>query len=1219
MASGLSAGSLVCWSNGGSTRIGVVREVSQNAHALTVAFDDGTSQTFSDSSDVLSPLVFPVGQAVKLIATGEIGVVTTSSAQGARRFYVVNLPDGQIKTVTEDGVRPSIEMDPVSRLRKGNLDSTRSTNLKVAATRLHFAHQFDELSSLSNSRVEIKPHQVGVLHRVATTYPHRFILADEVGLGKTIEAGLIIKELKARGLANRVLVLAPSGIVSQWQYELKTKFNQVFAHYKRNSIDWLQSQSPGENVWTLNDNVIASTSFCSWDETRRQEIALAGWDLVVIDEAHHARRTWQGEGKYVETNLYKLASMLADPEQGRAQSVLLLTATPMQLHRFELYSLIELLDPALFPSYRDFEEHTDSLAGLNATAEAVRRWPGLGDLERQETIESACEWLGPGAVDAVMLDDLAERERVVAEIRMKHRLSDVLIRNRKKVVGGFMPRVAARWEVDLTPQEREAYDAVSSYVQNGYARSRATQNNALGFLMAVFQKLNTSSSYALRQSLLRRIERLEAEDRPSGSEPEIEESDLEERPIEDALSGVLGASERSHLDRTEIHELSEIVSLLDRIDIDSKMRILQEKLAEIIADDPDAKVIVFTQFRDTQDYIREHLDKVWQAHIFHGQLKPEDKDAAVARFRDGDGAQALITTEAGGEGRNFQFCNILVNYDLPWNPMKVEQRIGRVDRIGQKRTVKIFNFSTRGTIEERVVEVLTHRIGLFQQTIGGLDPILGEVEHDLRKIFRLAESEAGQALVELERQLESRVQQARVTEQQLADLIMDSRSFRKDEVEKLLDRRGGSSNTDLRRFTINALSELDAKITEEVDSPGVYQLRIGERFLAVFPQFAKEEIRQRITFEPAIALEHEEVDFLAFGHPMVDALVARACSPDYDARAAYRIIITDDFRPISGWLFVYVLELGGLVQSKELLPIFIASSGEEDADAADWLLARITFGKKEEVSGFHPPLPPRDEAFEAAVALAEAKAFGTLLERQETVEAENQVRLEQEKTKLERFYDYREIAERDRLDAVEAVHERVSNSDDPTVLRIVPVWAKNLERAQRALETTSVERERRLRELEGREHVSGQHSRLAAFAVDVHPDPLVGVPNDSSETTGRTRETLRSLAVPTSEAELAILIGSVKKHVAKLTLLAEKHRFDSRVGIGIGEALLEVQRRSPQLDAAGRSILRGAVEYFLLIEDDDHDLTGTMGFEDDRLVANLAFAALGHPDLRVRR
>ena len=162
-------------------------------------------------------------------------------------------------------------------------------------------------------------------------------------------------------------------------------------------------------------------------------------------------------------------------------------------------------------------------------------------------------------------------------------------------------------------------------------------------------------------------------------------------------------------------------------------------------------------------------------HIFHGQLKPGEKDRAVARFRDGDGPQILISTEAGGEGRNFQFCHMLVNYDLPWNPMKVEQRIGRIDRIGQKQPVTIFNLSTTGTIEERVLEVLSERIGLFEETVGGLDPILGEVERDLRKILALADEKADEALADVSKQrLESRVSEARAAERRLADLIMDT-------------------------------------------------------------------------------------------------------------------------------------------------------------------------------------------------------------------------------------------------------------------------------------------------------------------------------------------------------------------------------------------------------------------------------------------------------------
>ena len=167
-------------------------------------------------------------------------------------------------------------------------------------------------------------------------------------------------------------------------------------------------------------------------------------------------------------------------------------------------------------------------------------------------------------------------------------------------------------------------------------------------------------------------------------------------------------------------------------------------------------------------------------NLFHGQMKPEDTDNAVERFKSENGSQILISTEDGGEGRNFQFCNYLVNYDLPWNPMRVEQRIGRVDRIGQEEAISIFNLWVKDTIEERVLEVLENRIQVFQETVGGLDAILGETENDIQKIMRQAVEQRGQALEEYGQQLELRVRDARQAEQRLGDFIMDTKSYRKE-------------------------------------------------------------------------------------------------------------------------------------------------------------------------------------------------------------------------------------------------------------------------------------------------------------------------------------------------------------------------------------------------------------------------------------------------------
>lgn len=1087
MSSEFVAGNLVSWRGGPSGNIGTVTDVDQTKRQLRIRLDsDEMDMTFalSAAENTLDRVIFEPGSFVQSKTDAKIGVVESRASIEGLFVYRVNYPGGGHPSIIETGLRPAVISDPLALLRANEVHSSRSSNLRLTATRLLFDHQFNELSSLSNSRVEIKPHQVGVLHRVVTGYPHRYLLADEVGLGKTIEAGLIIKELKARGVANRVLILAPSGIVSQWQVEMRSKFSQIYSLYRRDTIAYLEANYPGDNVWTLNDNVIASTAFAARDENRQREIALAGWDLVVIDEAHHARRTWQGESRYTETNLYKLAAMLSDPETGTSTGFLLLTATPMQLHRFELYSLIELLDPALFPHFQDFDTHCSSLSGLNRAAEEVRLWTTFDKKYRKNAATNISGWLEkPIAEVESVLDTPSGRNEITEELYGHHRLSEVLIRNRKAVVGGFMPRVAVVWPVQMTDQEWEAYSATTEYVQSGYARSKTIRNNALGFVMAIFQKLNCSSSYALRQSLLRRIEKLEAGISHVGSELDIEDEDIEERPIEDALGDLLGAGHnRDVID--EIREVAKIVQLLDGIKVDSKTQVLIEQLSEIVSEDVNAKVIIFTQFRDTQDYLRRHIESSWGVEIFHGRLNPAEKDEAVRRFRENGGPQIMISTEAGGEGRNFQFCHNIINYDLPWNPMKIEQRIGRLDRLGQKEPVKVINFSILGTIEERVLEVLSRRIRVFEETIGGLDPILGDVENDIKNVFLLATTEADNVLRRMEEELENRIAAAKTTESQLADLIMDTKSFRQVEINELLQNRSSLDNDTMKRFVLGALSELGVNIEKDTDLEGVFDLRLRGRFLIEFPNFARESPLRKVTFDAAVALDYETIEFLAFGHEIVEALVEYVRGEEYRGLTSYRIIVTDEYAPACGWFFIFTLEFEGVISHKELFPVFVDIEGTPRDDLAKWLLDRACQVKREEW-GDDISLPPRGDPFEEAVTHAEETAIKRLLKRQSEISITNQERLNLERAKLDTYYEYRQKAAADKLESVRNTLERVSASSDPEVQRIIPVWAKNLENAKRVQDGMVEERERRLARLLGREQVSAQHEIFSSSYIKI--------------------------------------------------------------------------------------------------------------------------------------
>jgi SNF2 family DNA or RNA helicase len=1207
------AKNLIRWVQPGGTTLGTVVRVEPGGRQVVVRLDGEGERIFTWPSEVLERFVFSEGQHVRIVASDAVGVISASTDHNGIALYQVSLPGGDSPTVMEDGVRPATITDPKERLRAGELHSARSTNLRLAATRLTFAYQHDELSTLGNSRVEIKPHQVGVVHRVAESYPHRFILADEVGLGKTIEAGLLIRELLARGVANRVLILAPSGLVGQWQQELKTKFNLSFSIYNRESLAWLRNKHPTENPWTIENFVLTSISYASWDEARRHEIASAGWDMVVIDEAHHARRTYQGANRTTSTNAYRLAEAISDPDMARAQAMLLLTATPMQLHPFELYSLIELLDPALFPTFADFERHRGELRGLNATTERLRRFDVLDEHEQDDTVGDVEGWLGyeRAEVETRVRD---QRSALVVELQAQHRLSQVMVRNRKRVVGGFMPRVAAVWEVQLTDRELEAYWATTDYLRTGYARSRATKNNAMGFLMATFQKLNASSSHALKRSLIRRIERLESVTDADRREAVLDDADLEELPTADALDQYL--SQQIDADWEEVRELERLVMLLEDIELDSKAAMLLKNLAQIADDDPETKVIIFTQFRDTQTYLEEHVDNRWGVNLFHGQLKPQEKDAAIARFRDGTGPQLLISTEAGGEGRNFQFCNILVNYDLPWNPMKVEQRIGRIDRIGQKRPVKIFNFSTKGTIEERVVDVLTRRIGVFKETIGGLDPILGEVEADLNKIFLMAEEEARREFDALETRIEARVTEAREAEQRLADLIMDTRSYRKEEVEELLQRPRAVNPGHVKRFVLGALSELGVIIERDEQQAGVFHLRLGSRFEHVFPEEVRIERRRMVTFDLSVALEREEIEFMAFGHPIVDGLVDHVRSSDYAGITSYRRILTDEVEPARGWFIVYIVELQGLTASRELLPIFVGEDGTSDPELAMWLLDRAMAGRREEFDSA-PSLPERGTSFEAAMRLAEGAAVTRLLQRQTETEAVNLRLLQEEQVKRERFYDYRSQAAADKLAANLQILERLRSSPEDADRRILPVWEKNVDSARRMIDTIEDERVQRLAELEGRDLVRAQHQMLTASYVSIEPDPQPLFDQVRQTLPPPMFASFQRLCGRAGPSEVSLRRHALEKRRADLLLLAQRHRFHVRLATTIASALIAALDSIDRYAPSELSLLNGAIGYFLELDDDQPDLKDPRGFDDDAQVVGRVLEVLGEAELAV--
>ena len=806
-----------------------------------------------------------LGDRVRNRATGEVGFVAASDGGD---FEEIVLPSGHVLVHREE--LELVPGTPADALTSGHIGAAEPYALRLQALYLKHAYKYDTLTGLSNARIEPELHQIYVAHQVTQKLQPRMILADEVGLGKTIEAGLIIKELRARELVNRVLIVCPASLQYQWQQEMRSKFNEDFEVIDGAGVRFLGRG--GTNPWSKRDNVICSLPFAA-NPKNADRIVEVDWDLVIFDEAHRVRRSRQSATKINSTQAYGLADGLKDLSNG----LLLLTATPMQLHPFELYSLIELAEPGLFPNFSAYEMQGRQLPMLNVVMKALKAWKALSPPDHARIIDEHAGVLGQLGVTGdlrTVLGDDHSREDLMDALVLKHPLAGALVRNRKAEIGGFTKRRAFTVPVQLAEDELQLYADVTAYIRDGYNRARHSKNMAIGFVMVTYQKMLASSSNAIRKSFLRRAGKL----RKQLADLEAKQSNLtsvrleELRDAEEAtvsLEELEGSLLDGNLLRWEIQQLEALIERLGRIR-DSKAAELLTAIDTIFEEHPAEKVIIFTQFIETQEFLAHVLERNrYHVAVFNGQMSLDEKEEAVQRFRER--GQILISTEAGGEGRNFQFCHLMINYDLPWNPMKIEQRIGRLDRIGQKRPVYIYNLVCEQTIETRILELLDLRIGLFEESVGSLDPILGQVERDIERLVMEHAEHFDDDFETYERELDQRVREARERERTLADFVLDRASFRKDKANELLQRSPLATWSDLEAFVERALAYSGGTLKEHAE---------GGQVISLSPKLAARLKAKgsvvRGTFDPERARQLEELEFFAFGHALVDRLVDHA-------------------------------------------------------------------------------------------------------------------------------------------------------------------------------------------------------------------------------------------------------------------------------------------------------------------------------------------------------
>lgn len=602
--------------------------------------------------------MFLIGDyAFDSIKKERVQILETNDVWGFVSYKVFNASNGEIYRVSQEVLTNSKE------------EKQDENYLRYIALLAKIKNETSEgiLSKFSSGIIPL-PHQLHVLNRALSNNNIRYILADEVGLGKTIEAGLIIKELKTRGLIKRVLIVCPTGLVTQWGLEMQEKFDEKFNTILPEDYDTIRKITDSDDVYGQFDQVISpmdsikplerragwtEEKVAKYNEDRIYSIINSGWDLVVIDEAHRVA------GSSGEVARHKLGNMLS----GASPYLLLLTATPHNGKTEPFLRLIRLIDEDAFPNFKAIVKEQVA--------------PYVIRTEKREAIDNN---------------------------------GNTLFRERKTKVVGL------HWD-DRHSMQRMLYEMVTQYVSKNYNKAMRNRgkNMWIMFLLIMMQRLVTSSTSAIRESMERRIKVLEDQAFKYQTMTEEEFLDMElEETMEDAISAI------SFDINEELEQLKEIVSIAKQAEfqyLDVKIEPLMDIIDEMFFEDKNRKVIIFTEFVATQSYLSRLLkDRGYSNSLLNGSLNMDERNAILAEFKTE--TDILISTDAGGEGLNLQFSNCVINYDLPWNPMKIEQRIGRVDRIGQQRDVEVFNFLLADTIENRVKDVLEEKLSVILKEIG---------------------------------------------------------------------------------------------------------------------------------------------------------------------------------------------------------------------------------------------------------------------------------------------------------------------------------------------------------------------------------------------------------------------------------------------------------------------------------------------------------------------
>ncbi|MBI2568724.1 MAG: DEAD/DEAH box helicase family protein [Candidatus Schekmanbacteria bacterium] len=626
----------------------------------------------------------------------------------------------------------------------------------------------------ATSAVAPWPHQIRAFHRMYDRWPPRCLVADEVGLGKTIQASMVLRQAWLSGRARRILILAPKAVLIQWQIELREKFNLNWPIYDGGALRWYPcpaldgraERQVSRSEWHREPCVLAGSQLMRRAERRKELLEQADpWDLIILDEAHHARRRGGCAEELRPNQLLRLMEGLRE----RTQGLILLTATPMQVDPVEVWDLLHLLGlppawtaqdfVAFFdklgtgnPSHDDFEylarmfREVEAFFGETPIDLALRHVPKNSKLAAKKILQALRDEARTGRRQL----DTDRRRAALKIMKANTPIARLVSRHTRELLRAYFAagkidtpvprRQVEDVFIDLSAPERALYEALETYISSTYNAAAVDQRTAIGFVMTIYRRRLASSFYALQATLKKRLEALRSGRPPAPFEDDdILEDDLQEEVLDAEEAAELAAEALLREEQSEIQVLLDAVKVLPA---DTKVTVLVAKIREL-REGGYKQVMIFTEFTDTMDFLRKHLVKKHGMSVLcysgrGGELPAPDgtwrvitRDETKRIFRE-KAADVLLCTDAAAEGLNFQFCGALVNYSMPWNPMKGEQRIGRIDRLGSAFSeIRIVNLHYRDTVETDVYMVLRERIGLFSQFVGKLQPILSAVTNVL--------------------------------------------------------------------------------------------------------------------------------------------------------------------------------------------------------------------------------------------------------------------------------------------------------------------------------------------------------------------------------------------------------------------------------------------------------------------------------------------------------